>query len=166
MQRSDNRLRGFRGAAIAVAAALQLACAMNPERLPELDRRFYYNLESQADQQEFLELRDEDRQAFLERHGLWEKWIALPEAERKDVGAGNIEVGFHEFAAFMAWGPPADTQTRDPDGRAVLQHTFIRCSSGPKAGRFVRENLDCDGTSSEVLVSINGGVVTEINYPH
>ena len=77
-----------------------------------------------------------------------------------------MEIGFHEFATFMAWGPPADSQTRDPDGRAVRQHTFIRCTSGPKAGRFVRANLDCDGTSSEILVTIRDGKVAEINYPH
>jgi hypothetical protein len=158
-----------RGAITGVLAMIMLAgsgCANNPERLPELDRRFYYNLDSARDQEQFLDLRDEDRQAFLERKGLWSKWIALPEAERTAVGDGNVEIGFHEFATFMAWGPPADSQTRDPDGRAVRQHTFIRCTSGPKAGRFVRANLDCDGTSSEILVTIRDGKVAEINYPH
>jgi hypothetical protein len=145
---------------------LSSACRMNPERLPELDRRFYYNLDDAESQQEFLELREEDRQRYLESKGLWKQWLALPEAERAAVGKGEVEVGFHEFGAFMAWGPPADTQTRDPDGRSVRTHTFIRCSSGPKAGRYVRGNLDCDGTSSEIHVAISEGVITEIEYPH
>ena len=45
------------------------------------------------------------------------------------------------------------------DGRPLQLHTFIRCSSGPKRGRYVRSNLDCDGTSSETQVSIRDGVV-------
>ncbi len=145
---------------------LAIACAMNPERLPELDRRFYYNLDSSSDQEEFLRLREEDRQAYLERKGLWKKWAALPESQRSAAADGNVEVGFDEFAAFMAWGPPADTETRDPDGRAVKRHTFIKCSSGPKAGRYVKAVLDCDGTSSEIHIAISDGKVSEINYPH
>ena len=61
---------------------------------------------------------------------------------------GEVELGFHEFALYMAWGPPADTQDRDANGRPLQLHTFIRCSSGPKRGRYVRSNLDCDGTYS------------------
>lgn len=142
-----------------------VGCANSPERLPELDRRFYYNLDTPADQRAFLDLREEERQAFLERKGLWKRWLALPQAEREAVGRSEIEVGFHEFAAFMAWGPPADTQTRDRTGRTTRQHTFIRCTSGPKAGRYVRNNLDCDGTSSETQIAAEGGVIVEIKYP-
>jgi hypothetical protein len=149
-----------------VLVASLCACAMNPERLPELDRRFYYNLGSEENQQEFLDLRDEERQRYLEEKGLWKQWMALPESERNAVGRSEVDVGFHEFSAFMAWGPPADTQTRDPDGKSVRVHTFIRCTSGPKAGRYVRSNLDCDGTSSEIHVAVSEGVITEIEHPH
>jgi hypothetical protein len=154
------------GLSVLVAACANLCCANNPERLPELDRRFYYNLETPEDQEAFLDLRDEDRQAFLERRGLWKKWTALPEAQRKRVLAGEVALGDAEFAAFMAWGPPADTQLRDRDGRSVRVHTFIRCTSGPKVGRYVRSNLDCDGTSAETQVSVRGGQIAEIEYPH
>jgi hypothetical protein len=140
-------------------------CSHNPERLPELDRRFYYNLPSPEDQEAFLRVKERERQDFLEDRGLWQKWASLPEAERKAAGAGNVEVGFHEFAIFMAWGPPADTQDRDRDDRPATIHTFIRCTSGPRRGRYVRNNLDCDGTSSETQVSIQNGVVAEIRYP-
>lgn len=167
MEFSARRTTARIGIGIGIGICLgAIACAMNPERLPELDRRFYYNLETPADQEEFLRLRDEDRQAYLDRKGLWKKWAALPEAERSAAADGNVEVGFHEIAAFMAWGPPADTETRDPDGRAVKRHTFIKCSSGPKAGRYVQQLLDCDGTSSEIHIAISDGVVSEISYPH
>jgi len=151
---------------LALALVLASGCKMNPERLPELDRRFYYNLETPEDQRAFLELRDDERQAFLEKRGLWDKWIALPDDQRKRVLEGDVRPGDQEFAAFMAWGPPADTMLRDRDGRNVRVHTFIRCTSGPKAGRYVRNNLDCDGTSAETQISVVQSSIAEIEYPH
>ena len=148
-------------APIALALA---ACALSPDRLPELDRRFYENLPDPDTQEEFLRVKEVDRQAFLEDYGLWQKWLALPAEEREDAASGKVKVGYHEFALFMAWGPPADTQTKDPLGRPMTLHTFIRCSSGPKAGRYVRSNMDCDGTSTETKVSIREGLVAEIEY--
>jgi hypothetical protein len=143
-----------------------VGCAHDPDRLPELDRRFYDNLPTGADQEAFLRVKASERQTFLEDKGLWAKWEALPEAEREAASQGEVKPGFHEFAVYMAWGPPADTQDRDANGRPLQLHTFIRCSSGPKRGRYVRSNLDCDGTSSETQVSIHEGVVVEITYPN
>lgn len=149
-----------------LAAAVLFGCATSPDRLPELDRRFYYNLPTRADQEAFLELKAAQRQGFLEQQGLWAQWEALPKPEREAAGRGDVRLGFQEFTLFMAWGPPADTQERDDNGRPLRLHTFIRCSSGPKRGRYVQSNLDCDGTSSETQVSIGDGVVTEIVYPN
>jgi hypothetical protein len=143
-----------------------LGCATTPERLPELDRRFYYNLEDPADQRRFLDIAEPERQAFLEHKGLWQKWAALPPHEREKASHGQVEIGFQEFALFMAYGPPADTSFRDTNGTGATVHTFIRCSSGPKRGRYVRNNLDCDGTSDETQVSIAKGVIVEIKYPN
>jgi hypothetical protein len=155
----------FGALAIAVSM-LSVACALSPERLPELDRRFYYNLPDPAAQQRFLEIPETERQAFLESKGLWQQWAALPAAEREQASKGEVEVGFHEFALFMAYGPPADTQTKDRYGRSAIIHTFIRCSSGPKRGRYVRKNLDCDGTSDETQVVVGNEVIVEIKYPN
>jgi hypothetical protein len=153
------------GLAAGLAAGVLVGCAHDPDRLPALDRRFYDNLPSGSEQQEFLRLRASERQAYLEQKGLWAQWEALPEAERAAASKGEVQLGFHAFALYMAWGPPADTQDRDANGRPLALHTFIRCSSGPKRGRYVRSNLDCDGTSSETQVSIREGVVVEISYP-
>ena len=95
---------------------------------------------------------------YLEDKCLWARWTALPAAERQAAENGELEPGYKEFAAFMAWGPPADTQRRGD----LSYHTFIRCTSGPKAGQYVSSNLDCDGTSSEIEISVKDGVVTEI----
>lgn len=143
-----------------------LGCGHDPERLPALDRRFYDNLPTGTDQQEFLRIKSTARQGFLEDKGLWAKWEALPEAERTAASHGEVKLGFHEFALYMAWGPPADIQDRDANGRPMQLLTFIRCSSGPKRGRYVRSNLDCDGTSSETQVSIRDGLVVEITFPN
>ncbi|MCB9704502.1 MAG: hypothetical protein H6711_21640 [Myxococcales bacterium] len=144
----------------AASLLLSIACATTPERLPPLTRQFYYNLPTPEDQQAFLKLKESERQSFLEDKGLWAKWTALPAEERQAVQGGELRPGFHEFGAFMAWGPPADTQNRG-DARA---HTYIRCTSGPKAGRYVASNLECDGTSSEIEVSVVSGSITEIKY--
>lgn len=140
------------------------ACATSPERLPELDRQFYYNLESDKEREEFLELKAAERQAFLEQAGLWDRWTELTAEEREGVANHEVKVGFKRFAAHMAWGPPADTREEAAGERKVKFETFIRCTSGPKAGRYVRNNVDCDGTSSEVRLAIEEGAVTEIKY--
>lgn len=166
---SPNGRRAVGAAAMLAATVLAttlVGCAHDPDRLPALDRRFYDNLPTGTDQQEFLRLKSSERQAFLEDKGLWKQWEALPEAERTAASQGEVQLGFHEFALYMAWGPPADTQDRDANGRPLQLHTFIRCSSGPKRGRYVRSNLDCDGTSSETQVSIRDGVVVEITFPN
>jgi hypothetical protein len=145
---------------VAAVALVLLGCATTPERLPPLTRQFYYNLPSTTDQQAFLKLRESERQGFLEQKGLWALWTALSADERQAVESGEVRPGFKEFAAFMAWGPPADTQKRGD----LRYHTFIRCTSGPKAGRYVPNNLECDGTSSEIELMIRDGAVAEIKY--
>lgn len=145
--------------------AFGLACAMTPKRLPDLDRRFYYVLPTPAQQAAFLKLRkEEERRAYLEKNGLWAQWEKLPEPQRKGASAGDVEIGFSEFALTMAWGLPADTKLREEPGRKIQFHTFIRCTSGPKIGEYVRNNLDCDGTSSETLVAVENAIVTEIKF--
>ena len=152
-------------AGLLTTLAVGPACALTPKRLPELDRRFYYNLPTPSDQSAFLRLRKtEERQAFLTDKGLWGQWLELSEKERDAATAGDVHIGFREFALTMAWGLPADTKLRQEPSRTVEFHTFIRCTSGPKIGQYVRNNLDCDGTSSETLVAVENAVVTEIKY--
>ena len=147
-----------------VALAPSAGCASNPERLPQLDRQFYENIETDREQQEFLKLKKGERQAYLEQLGLWNRWTELTAEERSGVEQRNVEVGYKQFAAHMAWGRPADERDVTSGDRKVRFETFIRCTSGPRAGRYVRNNIDCDGTSSEVQLAIENGLVTEIKY--
>jgi len=137
-----------------------LACATTPERLPDLDRKFYYNLPSTEDQQAFLRLEDVQRQSYLEKKGLWTRWSELSNEERASVQAGEVKLNQHEFVAFMVWGPPADSQGSGEN----RFHTFVRCTSGPRTGKYVRSNLDCDGTSTEVEIKVTAGLITEIKF--
>ena len=141
-----------------------LACAMTRERLPDLDRKFHDNLPSAADKDAFLRLQETKRQSFLEQKGLWARWSELSNAERDAVKRGEVKAGHKEFVAFMVWGPPADTQSSKAQTRDVRFHTFIRCTSGPRVGRFVASNLDCDGTSSEIEIAVENNLITEIKY--
>ena len=106
------RLRSAGASVVAgvLACVASLACAVGPERLPELDRRFYENLSSEEDRAAFLDLRPGDRQAFLERKGLWKAWASLTAEERSGVESGDVGVGFQQFAAHMAFGRPADVR--------------------------------------------------------
>lgn len=147
-----------------LACVASLACAVGPERLPELDRRFYENLSSEEDRAAFLDLRPGDRQAFLERKGLWKAWASLTAEERSGVESGNVGVGFQQFAAHMAFGRPADVRVVEAGTRTVSYETFIRCTSGPKTGQYVRQTRECDGTSSELRLAVEDGLVTEIRF--
>jgi hypothetical protein len=157
-------LHSFTSSLSRLAAALVLCaagCAMTAYRLPDLDRKFYDNLANNDDRAAFLKLQESQRQAFLEQKGLWARWTELSAEERQAVQKGEVKVDYKEFVAFMAWGPPADIQSSRTAARAVRFHTFIRCTSGPRRGRYVMSNLDCDGTSSEIEVAVENDLITE-----
>ncbi len=166
MLRGDGKRPGLIAlGSLGIGLLLGSACATNPDHLPGLERSFYYNLDSEADQEAFLMLRKEDdRIDFLKQKGLWDKWKGLSEEERTAVKEHRVEIGFHEFAVHMAWGPPADLRPVDSGERHVDFQIFIKCTSGPNVGDYVRQNIDCDGTSSEVQVAVENDRVTEIKY--
>jgi hypothetical protein len=151
--------------AIALTLSLALtACTPNPDRLGTPARNFYYVIENPAQQKEYLQLHQSERQSFLEKLGLWQRWLELSNEEREAIETGNIKVGYKEFAALMAWGLPATTRNAESRGRVVHFETFIRCTSGPKIGAYVRSNLDCDGTSNEVEIAVENGIITELKF--
>lgn len=152
----------------AVFLALSLVCAgactPNPDRLPTPARNFYYVIEDDQQQLQYLETKSDQRQSYLETIGLWQQWTALSPEEQAAVDTGEVKVGFKAFAAHMAWGLPANVRKAEAGERTVEYETFIRCTSGPKKGQYVRNNLDCDGTSSEVQLAVEDELVTEIKY--
>lgn len=157
-------LRLARSLLFGLAVLGPLACASNPDRLPSPDRQFYYALAAPEDRAKFMKLAETERQPFLEQKGLWAKWMELPPEEREAAKRGEVKPGYREFTAIMAWGIPADTQESKTPDRVVRFHTFIRCTSGPKIGRYVSSNVACDGTSTEIEIAVENGVITEIKY--
>lgn len=156
--------RTLTAAALALALSFLAACTPNPDKLPTPARNFYYVIEDDGKQLEYLKLEESERQGFLEGLGLWQKWLELSNEERTAIESGEVDVGFKEFAAHMAWGLPANIRDVEVRGRSVHYQTFIRCTSGPRIGDYVRSNIDCDGTSSEVEIAVENGVITELKY--
>lgn len=152
------------GAITLTLCLASLACTPSPDRLPTPARNFYYVMEDPAQQLEYLKLEESERQSFLEKLGLWQRWLELSNEEREAVETGDIEVGYKEFAALMAWGLPASVRDAEARGRVVHYETFIRCTSGPHIGDYVRSNIDCDGTSSEVEIAVENGIITELKF--
>ena len=140
------------------------ACAISPERLPQLDRQFYYNLSSETEQKTFLELPRASRRFFLVAHGLWEKWDALTAAEQQSVHHQQVHLKMSVFVAHMVWGAPADVRYQQVYNGELRLETFIRCTSGAKVGRYVHKSTDCDGTSAEQLIAVDRGKIIEIQY--
>lgn len=157
-------LRPARQLLLGLLACSSLACATTPDRLPSPDRQFYYNLPTPEDRAKFLKLQETQRQPYLEQKGLWAKWMELTPEEREAAKRGEVKAGYKEFEAFMAWGPPADTQASKGGTRNISFHTFIRCTSGPRVGRYVASNLECDGTSSETEIAVENGLITEVKH--
>ena len=149
---------------VSALLCLPLACVHSPERLPSLDRQFYDNLPTEREQREFLRLRKSERHDYLVEKHLWQQWEALSEEEREAALQRTPRVGFSEFALHMAWGRPADVRVRETSGRTVRFETFVRCTSGPRTGDFVRRSVECDGTASEVTAAVEDGRVTEIRH--
>ena len=149
-------------AAMLLSLALgAVACASNPDRLPPLERQFYDILETRQ-QAKFLETKPKARRTFLDKAGLWSKWVALSEEQQRAVLERRVSPGATAFEAHMAWGLPADVQVKEAGERKVRFETFIRCTSGPRVGEYVRENVACDGTSSEVRLALENDLVTEV----
>jgi hypothetical protein len=153
-----------RATSLALVLAVASACTPNPDRLPTPARNFYFVIEDEGQQLEYLKLKESERQGYLEKIGVWQLWTELSDEERRSSETREVDVGFKAFAAHMAWGLPADVRTAEARGREVLYETFIRCTSGPKENQYVRQNIDCDGTSSEVQIAIENGIITEIKH--
>ncbi len=145
------------------AVLAQTGCATDPDRLPQLQRQFYDNL-SQSEQEALLNTKRKNRETYLKGTSLWPQWEALTSDQKTRVNNREVKAGDPEFAAHMAWGPPADVKEVQKGERAVKFETYIQCTSGPRSGAWVRQNIDCDGTSSEVQLAIEAGLVTEVKY--
>ncbi len=160
-QKTPRRLGGLISATLIVATLVAPGCASRPDGLEAPYRQFYYNLKTDEERAAYLKLDNSNRQALLKADGLWELWTELPDEEREAAIAGQVELGFHEFTVFMAWGPPADTRgTRDE-----RYDTYLKCTRGRAMNHYVQNRRDCRGAASEVQVVVRDQVVVAIETP-
>jgi len=159
------RISGWTAAlGLALATALaSSACVNSPSKLPQLDRQFYDNLSS-AEQQQMLGVTKKRRASYLQTTELWAKWSTLDADAQDRVRRREVKPGDQEFAAHLAWGQPAEVHKVAEGDREVTFESFIRCTSGPKRGAFVRKNLECDGTAEKLQLALENSRVTEVKY--
>jgi hypothetical protein len=149
---------------IIIFLGLSGACSASPNRLPPLERHFYGVLKTPAEQSGFLKMNEETRKAYLVDRGYMREWERLTPPQREAVLRREVQVEMTQFGAHLAWGLPADSHEEGtPTTRAVIE-TYIRCTSGPKTDDYVRDNLECDGTSAEIQVRIVDGRVVAISH--
>lgn len=137
---------------------------MTPNRLPPMQRRYYGLLDAKSEQRAFLDMKKAQRERYIEERGWPSAWKELTERERAGVLVNRVEPGFRSFATHMAWGLPADRRVVETRGRKLVVETFIRCTGGPKNRQFVRDNTECQGTSSELQVAFEDDRVTQVQY--
>ncbi len=96
-------------------AALLLGVGCGGKKVKRLsDNEFdhYYALKPfMEDDQEkqYLKLKtEEERNAYLQEIGLWDRFYSLTPDERERVLTGKVELGWTKNMVLMAWGPPWD----------------------------------------------------------
>lgn len=101
-----------RRAAATLLAATLLFSAGNGKlkRLSSTERDHYDALRVWMDKKQdkaYLKLKtEEERNAWLQDMGLWDRFYQYDKDVRDDIVAGNVRVGWTTDKVFMAWGPP------------------------------------------------------------
>jgi len=87
-----------------------VGCGPKTKRLSEAEKNHYYALQvwmEKKEQRLWLRLKTKDeRDAWLKKRGLWERFYAFDEDMRNQIVAGEVEVGWEQPAVQMAWGMP------------------------------------------------------------
>ncbi|MEQ1565355.1 MAG: hypothetical protein ABMA64_06935 [Myxococcota bacterium] len=80
------------------------------------------------EQKQWLKLKTpEERKAWLEEHGLYQKFWSHDEEVRKQIVEGEVENGWSRDMVYMAWGPPFQKQRltgREAERSELLVYRF------------------------------------------
>ncbi len=94
--------------------SLPLLLAGKFSRLTEAERDHYRALRIFMDEKEqkaWLKGKtEEERNAWLEEHGLWDRFYRHDEQTRDEIIAGEVELGWSTDMVYMAWGVPFQRQ--------------------------------------------------------
>jgi hypothetical protein len=95
---------------LVVLSLLLVAASGKEKRLSEAEQAHFYALKPylEKDQEKaFLKLKTQaERDAYLKDLGLWDRFYKYDEAQRDQIVAGEVEIGWYEDMVIMAWGPP------------------------------------------------------------
>ncbi|MFT4978716.1 MAG: hypothetical protein ACI8S6_004626 [Myxococcota bacterium] len=97
-----------------LVAMLSMGCnyTRHIKNLSNTEFDHYYALRvfmSEEQKKTFLKLKtEEERNAFLESAGLWDKFYSYDDDERQEIIAGDVQVGWTKDKLYMAWGAPYD----------------------------------------------------------
>jgi len=102
-----------RAVAIACVVSLWFGVPAHAGKFDKLDpgeQKHFRALQVFMDKKEekaFFKLKERsERDAYLKELGLWERYYTYPEAQREQVIAGEVQLGFTRDQLYMAWGAP------------------------------------------------------------
>jgi hypothetical protein len=111
-----------------LVASVLVGCGGKLKRLSDSERAHYYALRVYMDHKEekqFLKGKtEEERSAWLQERGLWDRFYEHDEAVRDLIVAGEVGEGWTEEMVLMSWGAPF--QRRRMTGRpAERSEVFV-----------------------------------------
>jgi hypothetical protein len=100
--------------AVWMVPAVLLLLGGKLDRLSDAEQSHYRALRiflDEKEQKEWLKLKTEDeRNAWLVEHNLWDKFYSHDEATRQQIIEGDVELGWSRDMVYMAWGAPFQKQ--------------------------------------------------------
>ncbi|MCK6504574.1 hypothetical protein L6R53_14415 [Myxococcota bacterium] len=98
--------------ALSLTLSAQAGWQNKVKKLSDAEFDHYYALRaymSEDQKKAYLKLKtEEERNAFLQAAGLWDRYYKYDEATRAVIIAGKVELGWTKDMLEMAWGVPFD----------------------------------------------------------
>lgn len=97
-----------------LVAMLSMGCSYTRhiKNLSNVEFDHYYALRvymSEDQKKVYLKLKtEEERNAYLQEAGLWDRFYSYSDPEREEIIAGDVVVGWTKDKLYMAWGAPYD----------------------------------------------------------
>jgi hypothetical protein len=98
--------------ALTLSLSAQAGWQNKVKKLSDVEFDHYYALRAYMNEDQkkaYLKLKtEEERNAFLQEAGLWDRYYKYDEATRALIIAGKVELGWTKDMLEMAWGVPFD----------------------------------------------------------
>lgn len=149
--------------------ALPIVMGSKLDRLTDAEQTHYRALRiflDKKEQKEWLKGKtEEERNAWLKEHGLWDRFYMHDEATRAEIVAGEVELGWSTDMVYMAWGSPFQRQRltgRQASRSELLVYRFEVDKKG-YATPVVGKKIDYQAVDQyQVEVIIDDDVVADL----